>query len=292
VRTLIVNTAQAGGNAAALNELGISVTAGAGATEIDINSTNATSDITMSFVAGDAVFTDATNLSTPMAGLSIGATQETVTFTNRIVSEGDGYRISAGGQDYDYVARDGDTIYDVAAQLALRINNDSSANLSATLGAWSDPANDAVKLYIANTSGYDNAVATAIGLSDTGADITGGAQAARDGQTLGGGLEGLEAIDVTTATGPEAGLAVIERLIQSSISAAADFGSSQGRIQTQSEFVSKIMDGLTSGIGALVDADMEEASARLQALQVQQQLGIQALSIANQAPQNILALFR
>jgi len=47
-----------------------------------------------------------------------------------------------------------------------------------------------------------------------------------------------------------------------------------------------------NGIGALVDADMEEASARLAALQTQQQLGIQALTIANQAPQNILALFR
>ena len=49
---------------------------------------------------------------------------------------------------------------------------------------------------------------------------------------------------------------------------------------------------LTAGIGSLVDADMEEASARLQALQVQQQLGVQALSIANQAPQTIMSLFR
>ena len=49
---------------------------------------------------------------------------------------------------------------------------------------------------------------------------------------------------------------------------------------------------MKTGIGSLVDADMEEASARLQALQTQQQLGIQALSIANQAPSSILALFR
>jgi flagellin len=53
-----------------------------------------------------------------------------------------------------------------------------------------------------------------------------------------------------------------------------------------------LTDSLKSGIGSLVDADMEAASARLQALQVQQQLGTQALSIANQAPQNILSLFR
>ena len=52
------------------------------------------------------------------------------------------------------------------------------------------------------------------------------------------------------------------------------------------------MDAMKSGIGSLVDADMEEASARLQALQVQQQLGVQSLSIANQSPQTILSLFR
>ena len=49
---------------------------------------------------------------------------------------------------------------------------------------------------------------------------------------------------------------------------------------------------MQTGMGSLVDADLEEASARLQALQVQQQLATQALSIANQAPQNVLSLFR
>ena len=66
----------------------------------------------------------------------------------------------------------------------------------------------------------------------------------------------------------------------------------QKRIEIQSDFVGKLSDALKSGIGAMVDADMEEASARLQALQVQQQLSTQALSIANQQPQNVLALFR
>jgi len=56
--------------------------------------------------------------------------------------------------------------------------------------------------------------------------------------------------------------------------------------------VSKLTDSLKAGIGALVDANMEEASAKLQALQVQQQLGVQSLSIANQAPQSVLSLFR
>ena len=112
------------------------------------------------------------------------------------------------------------------------------------------------------------------------------------GNVIGGRLETLNDIDVSTDEGGEAALAQIENLIQTSIDAASAFGSVQGRIETQTDFVSGLTDALKSGIGTLVDADMEEASARLQALQVQQQLGVQALSIANQAPQQLLSLFR
>jgi flagellin len=107
-----------------------------------------------------------------------------------------------------------------------------------------------------------------------------------------GGLFGLDGIDVTTEEGATAALSNIETMINRSIDASAAFGSAQSRIDIQNDFISKLTDAMRAGIGTLVDADMEEASARLQALQVQQQLGIQALSIANQAPQNILALFR
>ncbi len=107
-----------------------------------------------------------------------------------------------------------------------------------------------------------------------------------------GGLATLAAVDVSTGPGATAALGNIESLIQTSINAAASFGSVQKRIEIQSDFVGKLTDALKSGIGAMVDADMEEASARLQALQVQQQLSTQALSIANQQPQNVLALFR
>uniref|UniRef100_UPI004047864D flagellin N-terminal helical domain-containing protein n=2 Tax=Yoonia sp. TaxID=2212373 RepID=UPI004047864D len=107
-----------------------------------------------------------------------------------------------------------------------------------------------------------------------------------------GGLGALSAIDVSTGAGATAALGNIEALINSSIDAAASFGSVQSRIETQADFISQLSDSLKSGIGSLVDANMEEASARLQALQVQQQLGVQSLSIANQAPQSILSLFR
>ncbi|HEX7852887.1 MAG TPA: flagellin [Sphingobium sp.] len=69
-------------------------------------------------------------------------------------------------------------------------------------------------------------------------------------------------------------------------------GSAGRKIEGQLSFNSKLTDVVTGGIGNLVDADLAKESARLQALQVQQQLGVQALSIANQAPQTILSLFR
>ncbi|AGT09245.1 flagellin [Paracoccus aminophilus] len=107
-----------------------------------------------------------------------------------------------------------------------------------------------------------------------------------------GALGQLANINVSTAAGATTALNDIEAMLQASISAAADFGSAGKRLETQSNFLSKLTDSLTSGIGAMVDADMEATSARLQALQTQQQLGIQSLSIANQAPQAILSLFR
>jgi flagellin len=107
-----------------------------------------------------------------------------------------------------------------------------------------------------------------------------------------GGLGAMAGINVSSAGGADAALGTIETLIDTAIDAAAAFGSVEGRISTQSSFISNLTDSLTSGIGTLVDANMEEASARLQALQVQQQLSVQSLSIANQAPQTILSLFR
>ncbi|WP_373030365.1 flagellin [Sulfitobacter sp.] len=84
----------------------------------------------------------------------------------------------------------------------------------------------------------------------------------------------------------------IEAFLTVAIDGAAALGASSQRISDQGEFMSKLSDAVKSGIGSLVDADMEAASARLQALQTQQQLGVQSLSIANQAPQTILSLFR
>jgi flagellin len=96
----------------------------------------------------------------------------------------------------------------------------------------------------------------------------------------------------TTGSAAEALIDNIEASIQTAVDGAAALGAAANRISGQRDFVGKVMDAMKSGIGSLVDADMEATSARLQALQTQQQLGVQALAIANQAPQTILQLFR
>lgn len=84
----------------------------------------------------------------------------------------------------------------------------------------------------------------------------------------------------------------VDGAIGSMTTAASNLGAIKQRTKTQSDFVSALMTAIDTGVGALVDADMNEESTKLQALQVQQQLGIQALSIANQNSQMVLSLFR
>jgi flagellin len=97
------------------------------------------------------------------------------------------------------------------------------------------------------------------------------------------------ASDQTTLDGY---IAQVTAAINSTASAAADLGAVKNRISTNTEFVKSLMDSVDRGIGQLVDADMNQESTRLAALQVQQQLGVQALSIANNSSQSILSLFR
>ena len=105
----------------------------------------------------------------------------------------------------------------------------------------------------------------------------------------------LAAIDLTTSDSAGAQLADLqtaESMLASAVSSATALGIAERSIETQKEFLTELTDRLDSGIGSMIDANMEEEAARLQALQVQQQLATQSLSIANSAPQNILSLFR
>ncbi|MBX9616948.1 MAG: flagellin [Brevundimonas sp.] len=111
--------------------------------------------------------------------------------------------------------------------------------------------------------------------------------------TLSGAILSLSTTDsLLTASGAATALTRLDDSIIALNSALGDLGAQARQISAHNTFVSKLTDTLESGIGNLVDADLAKESARLQALQVQQQLGAQALSIANQAPQIILSLFQ
>ncbi|KEO54238.1 flagellin [Thioclava pacifica] len=231
---------------------------------------------------------DPTTIAVTQGGASagtLGATSvtldqraESFTFSNVTVNEGDGYQFAlSNGVTATYVASSGDTMEDVVKGLKVAIDSENNADLATKV---SKNASDQWVLEIANSNSTDATVT--ITANDD----------ANDNAVQTGGMSGLDDIDVTTNAGASAALDNIEMMIQTSIEAAAQFGSVASRIETQSSFISNLTDSMKAGIGSLVDADMEEASARLQALQTQQQLGIQALSIANQQPQNILSLFR
>ncbi|MBB5770180.1 flagellin [Brevundimonas vesicularis] len=102
----------------------------------------------------------------------------------------------------------------------------------------------------------------------------------------------LTGTTLTSQANATTALAAVNAAIATSSARLAELGAQSKQIERHTTYVGKLSDALEAGIGNLVDADLAKESARLQALQVQQQLGVQALSIANQAPQVILSLFK
>lgn len=90
----------------------------------------------------------------------------------------------------------------------------------------------------------------------------------------------------------DAFIRIVDDALNDVTKAASDLGAVKNRVSMQQDFVANLMDSVTKGVGQLIDADMSQESTRLQALQVQQQLGVQSLSIANQNSQQILSLFK
>ncbi len=125
------------------------------------------------------------------------------------------------------------------------------------------------------------------------ADATSFVTLSTQDMSLGGSIISIAATaTIGTVTAAQGVLSQINTSINSVNSALGDIGAQSREIENHSTFVSKLSDVLNQGIGNLVDADMAKESAQLQALQAQQQLGVQALSIANTAPQIVLQLFK
>ncbi|MGF1457272.1 MAG: flagellin [Alphaproteobacteria bacterium] len=96
---------------------------------------------------------------------------------------------------------------------------------------------------------------------------------------------------ISSQSGAASVVSAIDTSIENVNNSLARLGTASKKLEVHDQFVSRLSDSLKSGIGNLVDADLAVESARLQSLQTKQQLGTQALSIANQAPQSILSLF-
>ncbi len=111
--------------------------------------------------------------------------------------------------------------------------------------------------------------------------------------SFGGAIMTLAATaSLGTETLAKAAVTTLKTSLENVNQALANLGSDVKKIEAHNRFVTKLTDSLTAGVGNLVDADLAKESARLQALQVKQQLGVQALSIANSRPQVILSLFQ
>lgn len=102
----------------------------------------------------------------------------------------------------------------------------------------------------------------------------------------------ISALSLLTSSGASEALTSIETAITTVAEKLATLGSSAKQLEVQADFSTQLIDILKEGVGNLVDADLAEESARLQALQIQQQLGVQALSIANAQPGLILSLLQ
>jgi flagellin len=152
--------------------------------------------------------------------------------------------------------------------------------------------------FVASYNNGGGGAASTVGTIDLNiTDLTnaGGTGILEAAQATGAGaatdFTGLVAGDLAAGTIADT-LSNADKAIADLTTYAAEIGATQSRVTSQNEFIKTMAEALTTGISSLVDADMNEASTRLQALQTQQQLGVQALSIANQNAQMILKLFQ
>lgn len=118
------------------------------------------------------------------------------------------------------------------------------------------------------------------------------ASTASDGVNMASIAAFSAATDASSAALAATRLAEIDTVINNVSSALSTLGTGSKQLENQANFISKLSDSMQAGIGNLVDADLAKESSKLQALQTKQQLGIQALSIANQSTSTVLSLFR
>ena len=176
----------------------------------------------------------------------------------------------------------------------------ASINITASYNDGQGAAASKVNSIGLTLSALTNSTAPASGGTYTGATPTGTGilqNTLATGSTDATDFTQISAADLSTAVAGSSTviantLSNADAVVNQLTSYASTLGATQSRVDSQNNFLQTISSSLTTGIGALVDADMNQASTRLQALQTQQQLGVQSLSISNQNAQMILKLFQ
>ena len=194
----------------------------------------------------------------------------------------------------------GETVSDLLLQLKEKALAATDASLKTSARAALNEDFKALRDQIATVTG--NAEFNGVNLLKTGAtgfqalaNVTG-----TSSLTVGAEVLALGGANVTVATTQSidtltkatASLAAVTASIDNVSASLARLGTKSKALSTHLAFVGKLSDALEAGVGNLVDADLAKESAKLQALQTKQQLGVQALGIANQTPQLVLSLFR
>jgi len=208
--------------------------------------------------------------------------------------------LQTGQSIIDVANSAGSTVSNLLSQMAQKALAASDTSLDATSRAALN--NDFIALRNQITSTVQNASFNGVNLLDGSvAKITSLANAQgtsvlttnAQNLSLGGAIVTLAATaTIGTVTQATAQIAVVNTSLQNVDNALATLGTSSKALDTHLNFVSNLQDTLTTGIGNLVNADLAKESATLQALQTKQQLGIQALSIANSSASALLGLFR
>lgn len=234
-----------------------------------------------------------TSYNTTAAAMTLGAAGTNFTAGNSVT-----FNVSLSGGTNRQVTIDNALVTATLGVAQLNSNSDAKLVLEAafnkagisgiTVDTTTTPGSMVIQsdeaIQISSVTSNGTAVAANLGLAN--ANIT--------TPTAAGFTKSVDDIDISASNSTEVTnyLKVVDEALTKVTTAATKLGAIQTRIDTQKELVSSLTDTINTGVSLLVDADMEEESTRLKALQTQQQLGVQALSIANSSSQNILSLFR
>jgi flagellin len=233
-------------------------------------------------ITGASTSIDSVDITTGAGGLNLtgldvnsGAWQ--LAFDNTLaIADGNGVSVTVGAETFAFEFNSN------AALIA-------TAGASTTVRQVQFVAGDSNLTRLANLSAAMRAEGINANFSSDGRIIISNVTTAAVG---GSGMTAVTGATATQITGATGAIAVVEGAIDTVGSALATLGAAVRQVEGLQEFTMQLYDSVKEGLGSIVDADLAEESARLTSLQTKQQLAVQSLSIANQAPQALLNLFR